>query len=233
LSLSEHTLDINVRKCDVNRFDFSEIEEYVLTLTGDREYQYKAIKDILIYLWGGAYDSLAALAKENYLRKLAIQQRFHSEEHFLRMLPLPDRISGVCHFATGTGKSYVMFAIAHLSILLGKVQRVLILGPSSTVIESGLREKFKEYLYGEKGAELKLKLPERLRNKVIRLLNCNDPIEDSSIIIENINAIYNRENNSIGDTLFSQGREILVLSDEVHHAYSHMSFEGEAADYDF
>jgi type III restriction enzyme len=233
LSLSEHTLDINVHRCDVGQFDFSEVEEYVLALTGDRDYQYKAIKDILIYLWGGAYASLAELAKENYRRKPAIQQRFHSEEHFLRMLPLPDRISGVCHQATGTGKSYVMFAIAHLSILLGKVRRVLILGPSSTVIESGLREKFKEYLYGEKGTELKLKLPDRLRNKVIRLLNCNDPIEDSSIVIENINAIYNRDRNSIGDTLFNHGSEVLVLSDEVHHAYSHLTFTGEAAEYDF
>lgn len=233
LSLSQHTLDINVRRCDVNKFDFSEVEEYVLTLTGDRDYQYNAIKDILIYLWGGAYPSLADLAKENYRRKPAIQQRFHSEEHFLRMLPLPGRISGVCHQATGTGKSYIMIAIAHLSILLGKVRRVLILGPSSTVIESGLREKFKEYLYGEKGAELKVKLPDRLRNKVIRLLNCNDPIEDSSIVIENINAIYNRERNSIGDTLFNHGSEVLVLSDAVHHAYSHLSFAGEAVEYNF
>ena len=56
LSLSEHTLDINVRRCDVNKFDFSEVDEYVLTLTGDRDYQYKAIKDILIYLWGGGQE---------------------------------------------------------------------------------------------------------------------------------------------------------------------------------
>jgi type III restriction enzyme len=232
LSLSEHTLDIEVRKCDVTLFDFSEVENYVYTLTGDREYQFNAIKQILIYLWGGAYNSVVDLAKENY-KKPAIQKRFLSEAHFLSMLPLPDRLSGVCHLATGTGKSYVMFAVAHLSILLGKVKRVLILGPSSTVIESGLREKFKEYLYGEKGAELKSKLPERLRHKAIRLLNCNDPIVDSAIVIENINAIYNRDRNSIGDTLFNHSGEVMVLSDEVHHAYSHLSFTGDAMRYDF
>ena len=233
LSLSEHTLDISVRKCDVDRFDFSEVEDYVRTLTGDREYQFNAIKQILIYLWGGAYDTIVDLARENYRKKPAIQQRFHSEEHFLRLLPLPDRLSGVCHLATGTGKSYVMFAIAHLSILLGKVRRVMILGPSSTVIESGLRDKFKEYLYGEKGAELKAHLPEHLRLKVIKLFNCNEVIENDSIVIENINAIYTRARNSIGDTLFNHQGEVLVLSDGVHHAYSHLTFSGESIGYDF
>lgn len=233
LFLSDHTLDINIRKCDLRLFDFSGVEDYVRTLTGDREYQFKAIKQLLIYLWGGAYQNLTDLARQNYRKKEAIQQRFLSEEHFLHMLPLPDRLSGVCHLATGTGKSYIMLALAHLSLLLGKVSRVLILGPSSTIIESGLRDKFKEYLYGEKGAELKGNLPERLRHKVIRLLNCNDPVEDSSIVIENINAVYNRDRNSIGDTLFNTGQEVLVLSDEVHHAYSHLTFSGEAIGYDF
>jgi type III restriction enzyme len=233
MSLSEHTLDVNVRRCDVELFDWSEVEDYVLTLTGEREYQYNAIRDIMVYLWGGAYEDVTALARENYARKSAIQQRFHSEAHFLHMLPLPDRVSGVCHMATGTGKSFVMFAVAHLSLLLGKVQRVLVLGPSSTVIEEGLRDKFKEYLYGAKGAELQAKLPERLRRKVIRLLNCNDFVEDSSIVIENINAIYTRERNSIGDWFDHSKGEVLVLSDEVHHAYSHLDFAGDAVRYDF
>ncbi len=233
LALSEHTLDVNERRCDVELFDWSEVEDYVLMLTGERDYQFHAIRDLMVYLWGGVYENVTELARENYARKSAIQQRFHSEAHFLRMLPLPDRLSGVCHLATGTGKSYVMFAVAHLSLLLGKVQRVLVLGPSSTVIEEGLREKFKEYLYGARGAELKAKLPERLRHKVIRLLNCNDFIEESSIVIENINAIYTRERNGIGD-LFDHNRgEVLVLSDEVHHAYSHLTFSGDGVDYDF
>lgn len=232
LNLSEHTLDINVRNYDVEQFDFADIEEYVRELTGDRQYQFKAIKEIMIYLWGGRYKTITDLAKENF-KKSAIQQRFQSEEHFLNMLPLPDRLSGVCHMATGTGKSYIMFAIAYLSILLGKTKRVLVLGPPSTVIEAGLRAKFKEYMYGKTAMRLKEYLPSDVRNKTIRLLNCNDPIEDDSIVIENINAIYNRENNSIGDTLFSHHEDVLVLSDEVHHAYSHLSFAGDVVQYDF
>ncbi|MEE8160464.1 MAG: DEAD/DEAH box helicase family protein, partial [Acidobacteriota bacterium] len=173
------------------------------------------------------------LAEENYRRKPSIQQRFHSEEHFLRLLPMPDKLSGVCHLATGTGKSYIMFGIAYLSLLLGKTKRVLVLGPASTIIEQGLRDKFKAYLYGEEGNRLKQFLPAELRYKTFKLLTCNDPIEDGSIVIENINAVYYQERNSLGDTLFLGNDEVLVLSDEVHHAYTHLSFSGEAVTYDF
>jgi type III restriction enzyme len=225
-NLSDHTLDINVRKCNYDRFDFSEVEEYVEALVGSRDYQYEAIKSIMIYLWGGSYKNITHLARENWKTKPAIQERFQSEENFLRMLPLPDRLSGVVHMATGTGKSYVMFAIAYLSIALGKVKRVLVLGPSSTVIEAGLTGKFREYLFGEKGLELRKKLPQKYRNVHINLLNDNNPIVDNSIVIENINSIYNKDRNSIGDTLFSGTDEVLVLSDEVHHAYSHLKYTG-------
>lgn len=223
-NLSDHTLDINIRKCNYDKLDFSEVEEYVRALVGSRDYQYEAIKSIMIYLWGGSYKSITHLAKENWKQKPGIQERFQSEENFLARLPLGDRLSGVVHMATGTGKSYVMFAVAFLSIILGKVKRVLVLGPSSTVIEAGLSGKFREYLYEQKGLELIKKLPQKYRHVNINLLNENKPIVDNSIIIENINAIYNKERNSIGDTLFTGTDEVLVLSDEVHHAYSHLKY---------
>lgn len=232
LNLSDHTLDINTRKCNYEKFDFSEVEEYVRALVGDREYQFNCIKQILIYLWGGSYKDITQLAKENWAKKSAIQERFQSEENFMRHLPLPDRLSGVVHMATGTGKSYVMFAIAYLSLVLGKTKRVLVLGPSSTVIEKGLTGKFREYLFGKTGLNLKQKLPQKYQNISINLLNENVPIVDNSIVIENINSIYNKENNSIGDTLFSKVDEVLVMSDEVHHAYTHLKFSGAAYELD-
>lgn len=225
-NLSDHTLEINPRKYKYNKFDFSEIEDYVLALVGSRDYQYKAIKEIMIYLWGESYKNIVDLAKENWKTKTAIQERFQSEENFLGRIPLPDRLSGVVHMATGTGKSYVMFAVAYLSIILGKVKRVLVLGPSSTVIEAGLTGKFREYLFGERGLELKQNLPQKYRNINVNLLNEDDPIVDYSIVIENINSIYNKDRNSIGDTLFKDTEEVLVLSDEVHHAYSHLKYTG-------
>lgn len=232
LNLSDHTLDINTRKCNYEKFDFSEIEEYVRALVGDREYQFNCIKQILIYLWGGSYKDITQLSKENWAKKSAIQERFQSEENFLRHLPLPGRLSGVVHMATGTGKSYVMFAIAYLSLVLGKTKRVLVLGPSSTVIEKGLTGKFREHLFGKTGLNLQQKLPQKYQNIPINLLNEKIPIIDNSIVIENINSIYNKENNSIGDTLFSRVDEVLVLSDEVHHAYTHLKFSGAAYELD-
>jgi type III restriction enzyme len=224
LNLSHHTLDINTRKCNYEKFDFSEVEDFVRELAGGRDYQFEAIKEVLIYLWGGGYSDIKQLAKENYKKKESIQYRFQTEENFLRRLPLPDRLSGVVHMATGTGKSYVIFAIAYLSLVMGKVNRVLVLGPSSTVIESGLNAKFKEHLFGKRAQQLQEKLPFKYRNMPINLLDENNPIEDNSIVIENINSIYNKDNNAIGDTLFAKTDEVLVLSDEVHHAYSHLTY---------
>ena len=89
----------------------------------------------MIYFWGGSYKNITELGKDNYKQKLQIQQRFGTEENFLRQLPIPDRLSGVVHMATGTGKSYVIFAIAWLSLIMGFVKRVLVLGTASTIIE--------------------------------------------------------------------------------------------------
>jgi type III restriction enzyme len=142
LNLSDHTLDINIRRCNYNKFNFSDIEDYIRELVGSRDYQYDAIKQIMIYLWGGSYKSITDLGKENFnnfREKPQIQQLFGTESNFLCQLPLPDRLSGVVHMATGTGKSYVIFAIAYLSLVMGLTKRVLVLGPSSTIIEQGLR----------------------------------------------------------------------------------------------
>jgi len=66
----------------VRLFDFSEIEDYVRALTGDREYQFQAVKRILIYLWGGVYANVTELARENY-RADAVREL----EKFLRLSP--------------------------------------------------------------------------------------------------------------------------------------------------
>ncbi len=105
----------------------------------------------------------------------------------MRRIPLPDRLSGVVHLATGTGKSYLLFAIAYLSLVMGLTRRVLVLGPSSTIIEQGLWEKFRQL---KDDPRLNSRLPTKYRGKIIRLLNDNDPMEDDAIVIENINAVY-------------------------------------------
>lgn len=219
MNLSDHTLEVNIRRCKYNRFDFSEIEDYVRELAGDRDYQYDAVKQVMIYLWGGAYGTIVDLAKENLKKKPHLRQRFGSEEEFIRRLPLSDRLSGVVHLATGTGKSYLLFAIAYLSLVMGLTRRVLVLGPSSTIIEQGLREKFRNLMTDQR---LNEKLPVKYRGKTISLLNDNDPMEDDAIVIENINAVYTF--GAITDTFFKGTDEVLVLGDEIHHAYSHLEY---------
>ncbi|MEW6669284.1 MAG: DEAD/DEAH box helicase family protein [Thermodesulfobacteriota bacterium] len=219
MNLSDHTLDINFRRCNYSLFRFGEIEEYVRELTGSRDYQFEAIKQVMIYLWGGVYKNVSELAHQSFGKKGQIQHRFGTEEHFLYHLPLPDRLSGVVHMATGTGKSYVIFAIAYLSLIMGLTKRVLVLGPASTIIEQGLREKFRALMGSW---SLNSKLPQKYRGKVVQPLTDNDPVEDNSIVIENINAVYTF--GGITDTLSKNTKEVLVLGDEIHHAYSHLKY---------
>jgi len=219
LNLSEHTLDINIRKCRYEKFRFSDIEDYVRAVAGGREYEYQAIKHTMIYLWGGGYKNVAELARENFAQKIHLRERFGSEEIMLGYLPLADRLSGVVHMATGTGKSFVIFAVAYLSLVMGLTKKVLVLGPSSTIIEEGLRDKFQEFMHKQEWND---RLPKEYQGKAIDLLTNNDAIEDGSITIENINAIYSV--GGIRDTLFKNTKEVLVLGDEIHHAYSHLNF---------
>jgi len=87
LNLSDHTLDINIRKCNYNRFNFSEVEEYVRELVGSRDYQYDAVKEAMIYLWGGGYKSITDLGKESYREKSQIRRRFGTEENSFANCP--------------------------------------------------------------------------------------------------------------------------------------------------
>lgn len=219
INLSQRVLQVSQKKHRGQKFDFSEVEEYVRAVTGEREYQYEAIRDVMNYLWSGNYKSIIDLAKENYVKNPQLQETFGNEELMLGHLPLPDRLSGVVHMATGTGKSYVIFAVAYLSLVMGLTKRVLVLGPSSTIIEKGLRDKFESFM---SRGDWNSKLPKEYQGKAIELLKNNNVIEDNSITIENINAIYSV--GGIHDTLFKSVNEVLVLGDEIHHAYSHLNF---------
>lgn len=219
INLSEHVLNINLKRCNYHKFRFSEIEDFVRAVTAGRQFQYDAIRDIMTYLWGGGYQNVSELARENYISNEHLRERFGSEELMLGHLPLPDRLSGVVHMATGTGKSYVIYAVAYLSLVMGFTKRVLVLGPSSTIIEEGLRDKFQRFMARD---DWNKKLFKEYQNKPIELLKNNDVIEDNSITIENINAIYTV--GGIRDTLFKGVNEVLVLGDEIHHAYSHLNF---------
>jgi len=188
-------------------------------LCGDREFQKEAIRDAIIFLASGEYKSIEDLIEENFRKNDELQKRYKNIRDYQKNLPLPHKLSAVIDLATGTGKSYVIYGIAQIALGLGLVDKVLVLCPSLT-IESGLKEKF-EKLSGDD--KIKATLPDGVIFKNPRIINANSTIKNGDICVENIHAVYERTGSSINDSLKGNGECVLVLNDEVHHAYNSSS----------
>jgi len=188
-------------------------------LCGDREYQKEAIRDAIIYIASGEYRSIEDLVEENFRKNDELQKRYKSVRDYQKNLPLPHKLSAVIDLATGTGKSYVIYGIAQIALGLGLVDKVLVLCPSLT-IESGLKEKF-EKLSGDN--KIKEALPDNAVLKNPRIIDANSTIKNGDICVENIHAVYERTGSSINDSLKGNGERVLVLNDEIHHAYNSSS----------
>lgn len=185
-------------------------------LFGKRDYQKEAAETALRFLNSGEYKDITALAKENFEKNEIIKARWNNDFSIMQDdLDLADKLSATLDLATGTGKSYVMFAIALVMLATKKVSRVLVLVPSVT-IESELTQKFR-YLLGNQ------QLLKSLGDGFIppQVLNGDSTLVENSIVIENRNAVYKAQStrNSIVDSLKGNGEETLVLNDEVHHVY--------------
>ena len=185
-------------------------------LFGKRNYQKEAAETALRFLNSGEYKDITNLAKENFEKNEIIKARWNND--FSNMqddLDLADKLSATLDLATGTGKSYVMFAIALVMLATKKVSRVLVLVPSIT-IESELTQKFKDLLGNQQ-------LLRSLGDGFVppQVLNGDSTLVENSIAIENRNAVYKAQStrNSIVDSLKGKGEETLVLNDEVHHVY--------------
>lgn len=188
-------------------------------LCGDREFQKEAIRDAIIFIASGEYRSIEDLVEENFRKNDELQKRYKSVRDYQKNLPLPHKLSAVIDLATGTGKSYVIYGIAQIALGLGLVDKVLVLCPSLT-IESGLKEKF-EKLSGDN--KIKETLPDNAVLKNPRIIDANSTIKNGDICVENIHAVYERTGSSINDSLKGNGERVLVLNDEVHHAYNSSS----------
>lgn len=182
----------------------------------NRDYQREATEIALRYLNSGEYNSLKELAKENFKKNEVIRERFNeSESSYISDLGLPDKMSATIDLATGTGKSYVMYALAVCMLAEKKVDRVLVLTPSIT-IESELTSKFKKLAENEQ-----LNASLGAGYVAPSIINGDQTIVENSIAIENRDAIYkSQENrNSIVDSLAGKGERTLILNDEVHHVF--------------
>ena len=185
-------------------------------LFGKRNYQKEAAETALRFLNSGEYKDITTLAKENFEKNEIIKARWNNDFSIMQDdLDLADKLSATLDLATGTGKSYVMFAIALVMLATKKVSRVLVLVPSIT-IESELTQKFKDLLGNQQ-------LLRSLGDGFIppQVLNGDSTLVENSIAIENRNAVYKAQStrNSIVDSLKGKGEETLILNDEVHHVY--------------
>lgn len=189
---------------------------FINLLFDNRTYQKEATETALRYLNSEEYQNLEKLAMENFDKNAVIRDRFNNNFEALKNnLDLSDKLAATLDLATGTGKSYVMIALAMIMLASKKVNRVLVLVPSLT-IESELTQKFRDILANDQ-------LIKSLGSDFIapEILNGDSTIVENSIAIENRNAIYKAQanRNSIIDSLKDNGEKTLVLNDEVHHVY--------------
>ena len=180
-------------------------------------FQRDAVRAVLRFLVSDKYPDLERLARENWNRREAIQQRHESIDAYLSKMQLRDRKAASLDLATGTGKSYVMYALAAIALAEGLADRVLVLCPSLT-IEEGLLEKFTT-LAGN--SELSGIMKELGAVKPIPgIKRGNQTVQAGDVCIENIHAVYENAGASIADSFRGNGARTLVLNDEAHHLFS-------------
>ena len=219
-------LKINTKSFDPEKLPISDWQRFLDVLCGNRDYQKEAIKTAIIYLASGRYKNIEDLVRENYRANDELKKRYSTEKEYLNKLQIKNRLTANIDLATGTGKSYVMYGIAQIALGIGLVDKVLVLGPPSTTIEKALMQKFNDLTAN---AALKNSIPENSKYSNPTIISAETTIKEGCICIENINAVYSRNNSSVLDSLFGRGERCLVLCDEVHHAYNVVEGRGEDA----
>jgi type III restriction enzyme len=193
-------------------------DAFLNLLCADRfAFQRDAVRETLRFLVSDKYPDLERLARENWNDREAIRPRHESLDAYLSKMPLKDRKAASLDLATGTGKSYVMYALGAIALAEGLVDRVLVLCPSLT-IEEGLLDKF-TVLAGS--GELSVIMKELGAAVAIPAIKRgNETIRAGDICVENIHAVYESTGSSIRDSFKGQGARTLVLNDEAHHLFS-------------
>ncbi len=180
-------------------------------------FQRDAVRETCRFLVSDQYPDLTRLARENWNARQTIQQRHESLDAYLAKMPLRERKAVSLDLATGTGKSYVMYALAAIALAEGLVDRVLVLCPSLT-IEEGLLEKFTALAGNAELSGIMRELSAAVTIPAIK--RGNETVRAGEICIENIHAVYENAGSSIADSFHGQGARTLVLNDEAHHLFS-------------
>jgi len=181
------------------------------------EFQKDAVNAVIKYLFSKKYQNTGDLARENYSHNSKVKQKFNHLADYLAKFPLPSKKACSLDLATGTGKSFVIYALAQICLAEGLVDKVLVLCPSLT-IEEGLKSKFDQLASDSILKKIIQDAGAVHKNPSIK--SSNDPILDGDICVENIHATYERTGSSIEDSFKNKGARVLVINDEAHHIFS-------------
>jgi type III restriction enzyme len=193
-------------------------DAFLNLLCADRyAFQADAVREALRFLASDKYPDLERLARENYDGRTAIQHRHDSLDAYLEKMPLKDRKAVSLDLATGTGKSFVLYALSAIALAEGLADRVLVLCPSLT-IEEGLLQKFTLLAGNGELSGIMQELGAAVAIPAIK--RGNETIRSRDICVENIHAVYENTGSSIRDSFRGQGGRTLVLNDEAHHIFS-------------
>ncbi|MDR1448341.1 MAG: DEAD/DEAH box helicase family protein [Candidatus Ancillula sp.] len=206
---------------DRNIWDEGIYYKLVDAICGNREYQKDAIFTALRFMCSGQYENLEQLARQNFDNNEKLREYYSTNfNHFKKALHFPAKLSASLDLATGTGKSYVLYALAVIMLASKRVDQVLVVVPSVT-IEIELTNKFKDLA---SNSDL-LSLLMGVGMTSPRIINGSESIVEGCICIENRDAVYKNARSSISDSLKGKGERTLVLNDEVHHVYNSTSNE--------
>lgn len=204
------------RNFDPEKLKIDDWSGFIDLITQTRSYQKEAIVNALLFLASGRYDSINDLVKENFSNSIELKKKYSTLDDYFKDLQIPNKLNATIDLATGTGKSYCIYAIARIMLGLGVVSKVLVLCPSLT-IEDGLKQKFSEL-----SADILLNsvVPEDAVIKNPRIIDGNSTVMEGDICVENIHAIYENTGSSIINSIGNDGSKWLILNDEAHHIYN-------------
>ncbi|HOF99175.1 MAG TPA: DEAD/DEAH box helicase family protein [bacterium] len=195
-----------------NNFDISKYEDFIAELCGEREYQIEATRRVIKFFLSGEYKNIGELVSENFKTNEAMQEFFRDEGELLGDLLFRDKLSCTIDLATGTGKTWVMYAVARIMLAEGVVDNVLIVGPSRT-IKDEIWKKFNNFTIK---TNLQSAFPKDGKYRNPGIIKANTAIKKGDIVIDNIHKAYDHVGSSIKD-LRGKDRKILIINDEAHH----------------
>ncbi len=177
----------------------------------------EATRETIRYFVSNKYPNTEEVAKQTFSQSQKLQAHYGELPKYLEHFQIKDKKSFSIDLATGTGKSWVIYAVAQIMLSEGLVDKVLVLCPSLT-IEEELKAKFERFSGNQEYTKILQELDALFPSPAIK--SANDPILNGDICVENIHAVYDRTGSSIKDSFNGKGQRTLVISDEAHHIYS-------------